>query len=211
MLMQQLLGPSELRSRRHRDELRLRRHHLCDGLVHVLQEAQIAVGENADGLAVADHRETRDPVLRHQPERLANALLRMEGDRIHDHTGLEALHQRHFARLAGRRQVPVDDTEPAVLGHADRGGVFRHGVHRCRHERKVQRDLAGQARAHVDVTGQDRRRPGRQQHVVEGQRFAKARRSFVRIVARVGHLVIDHRMRAAPRPKSRLPSAASAE
>ena len=49
--------------------------------------------------------------------------------------------------------------------------AFGHGVHRRRHQRDAELDLAGEPGAGVGLVGQHCRRGRHEQDVVEGQRF----------------------------------------
>ena len=62
--------------------------------------------------------------------------------------------------------------DPAVLGHRDRELGLGHGIHRRRQERNAELDLAGQARADVDLGRQDLGVRGLEQDVIEGQRLS---------------------------------------
>ena len=84
---------------------------------------------------------------------------------------------RRFANLNRRVLGPVAcrvvrlNAEPAVLGHRDRELGLGDGVHGRRDQGNAELDLAGQARAHVDLGRQHLGTGGLEQHVVEGQRF----------------------------------------
>ena len=80
----------------------------------------------------------------------------------------------------------MHDADAAVLRQADRRLVLGDGVHRRREQRDVQRDLAREARAHVDLLGEHFARTGHEQHVVEGQTVAQIEAVFTGIAARIG-------------------------
>ena len=124
------------------------RHQLADPLARVAGEAHVAVGEDADELAVAvlDHRDAGDAVVGHQRQRVGQRLVGVDGDRVDHHAGLEFLDLAHLGGLLVDRQVAVDDAEAAGLRHGDRERAFGHRVHRRRDQRDAQLDLAGDAR-----------------------------------------------------------------
>ena len=171
VLVQKLLGlfqRGRLRSRHQAG-----RHHRGDALLEVALEAHVAVGEDADGLAVMHDRQPRDVVLAHQLERARELLLGADRDRVDDHAALGLLDLQDLERLLLGRQVAVDDAQAALARHADRGRGFRHRVHRRRHERCGEHDRIGEPRAYVGVLRQHFAVGGNQHDVVESERFAE--------------------------------------
>ena len=63
-------------------------------------------------------------------------------DRVAQHARFVALDARHLGRLLLGREVLVDDADAAFLRDGDRQARLGHGVHRRRHERQVQADVA---------------------------------------------------------------------
>ncbi len=63
----------------------------------------------------------------------------------------------------------MQDADPAVAGHRDRHPRLGDGVHRARHERDAQRDLAGQPGGGVDLAGDDVGLARQEQDVVVGE------------------------------------------
>ena len=111
-------------------------------------------------------------MLLHQRQRIGQRRLRMDGEGIDDHPGLELLDPAHQPGLLVRVEIAVDDPDAAGLGHGDRHGGLGHGVHRRGDHRDVQEDVAGDSGADVDFGGQDVGKAGLQQHVVEGESLA---------------------------------------
>src|SRR6266480_2632227 len=81
----------------HRDEI-VFRHQLGDGLVRVVGEAHIAVGQDAAEPArlirigaALDDGDAGNLVVGHQAQRVGQGLVGMDRDRVHDHPGLELL------------------------------------------------------------------------------------------------------------------------
>ena len=95
----------------------------------------------------------------------------MDGDRVHHHAGLVALHEAHLLGLLVGLQIAVDDADAAVLRHGDGHPGLGHRVHRGGDDRQVEADRAGQLGRDIDVAGQNLRAARPQQHVVEGQAF----------------------------------------
>ncbi len=154
-LWRSCLGLLERGAHGDRDQVLLG-HQLADRLVEVLLEAQVAVGEDADQVAVVvGDRHARDLVARHDLERLADALLGPHGDRVDDHAGLAALHLVDLVACASMRQVLVDDADAALLRQGDGQAGLGDGVHRRRDDRDVERDPAAERGAQVDLVGMD--------------------------------------------------------
>jgi hypothetical protein len=113
----------ERRADRHREQ-RIARHDVGDRPIEVRFEAQIAIGQDADELAllaaIGGDRHARNPVLLHQVERFEDPVGRRERDRIDDHAALGPLHAIHFGGLFLDREVLVDDADAALLRHGDR-------------------------------------------------------------------------------------------
>ena len=71
------------------------------------------------------------------------------------------------------------DADAAVLRQADGGLVLGDRVHRGGDERDVERELAGERRAQIDVARKDVARAGHEEDVVERQPLADARLGHV--------------------------------
>ena len=112
----------------------LLRHQLRDLLVEILLEADVAAGENADGVVAFDDRKPRNLVTPHELERVVERLAGSNGHRVDDHTRLCALHFGDFERLKLGAHVLVEDADAAFASHGHRGAPLGHGVHRARHE-----------------------------------------------------------------------------
>ena len=158
----------------HRDEPVLG-HQLGDALARIGGEAHVAVGEDADQLALGaarpalDYGNAGDAVAAHDVEGIGEGLVGMDGDRVHHHAGFVFLDEAHLLGLRPRLEVAVDDAEAAVLGHGDGHRRLGDRVHGRGDDRQVQRDRAGQAGPDVDI-GRQHFRPSRpQEHVVEGE------------------------------------------
>ena len=107
VLPEDVLGLLERGAERRGDE-RGRLHHPLDRLVVVLDEAQVAVGEDADELpATVDDRDARDLVAGHQVEGGGHRGVGRQRDGVGDHPALRALHPVDLEHLVLDRQVAV--------------------------------------------------------------------------------------------------------
>ena len=105
LLMQETLGLVAIDAFLDGDELVLG-HQLGDRLARVGGEAHVAVGEDADQLAVAaavagglDHGNARNLVAGHELQSIGQRCRWVDGDRIDHHAGLELLHLSHLVGL----------------------------------------------------------------------------------------------------------------
>ena len=185
VLMQQALGLVLTDILAHGDET-LMGHQLRHLLRRIGGEAHVAVGQDADelaGLSVArafHHRDAGDAVLLHQRERVGERGVRCNGQRIDHHAGFELLDLAHLDGLLVRIHVAVDHPDAAGLRHGDRHARLGHGVHGRGHDRDIQGDVAGDARADVDFGRHHVRETRLQQNVVEGQRLTRGAVGLVR-------------------------------
>ena len=170
MLVQRAAGIGERDAFGHRD--RILGHHVPHAAIELRLEADVAAGEDADGLSVLHHGQTREAVRVHELERVAQRGLRLDRDRIDDHAALRLLDAPDLAGLLLDGQVLVQHTEAAVTRHDERGGGLGHRVHRGVHERHPQLDVAGQSTADIDLMGKNLAVPRLEEHVVERQGFA---------------------------------------
>ena len=155
-----------------RDESFLRRHDLFHRFVKPGLEAQIAARNDPDDLLAIDNRDPRKAPRAGQREHLADGHVRGYRDRIADHAALEFLHLRDLRRLFGQIHVLVDDADPAGLRERNRESRFGDRIHGRGDERDLQVDFARQAGPQFDLSRQDVRVIGREEDVVERQRFA---------------------------------------
>ena len=121
-------------------------HHLVNGNVEAGFKAQVAVGENADQLAIVRNGDSGNLVFAHDLKRIANLVGGMHGDRVDDHAAFRALHFVNFVGLLIDGEVAMDDANPALLRQRDRHMRLGHGVHRGAHDGNVQANLARKLR-----------------------------------------------------------------
>ena len=170
MLVQDLLGLLEGGADGNGDEVGLG-HHVADGDVGAGDEAQIAVGEDADELALLGDGDAGDLEAAHDFEGVGDGALGLDGDGVDDHAAFGALDLVDFAGLLLDGEVAVDDAEAALLGHGDGEAGLGDGVHGGGHEGDGEGDFLGQLGLGTGLGRDDVRVGGNQQHVVERERF----------------------------------------
>ena len=148
-------------------------HHFGDGDVGAGFEAEVAVGEDADQLAIAGDGDAGDLVAAHDFEGVGDELLGGHGDGIDDHAGLGALDLVDFAGLLLDGEVAMDDAEAALLGHGDGHARFGDGVHGGGEQRGGEGDALGEPGRGGDLGGRNFTPGGGQQDVVECQGFGQ--------------------------------------
>ena len=146
-------------------------HHVVDGEVGAGDEAQVAVGEDADELAVLGDGDAGDLVAAHDVEGVGDGLLGGDGDGVDDHAALGALDLVDLAGLLLDGEVAVDDAHAALLGHGDGEARLGDGVHGGGEQRGVQGDVAGELGLGADLGGDDIAVGGNEKNVVEGKSF----------------------------------------
>ncbi len=151
-------------------------HHLAYRAIQVRLEHQVAVRQYSDQIPGRVHdRHAADRELAHQNRGIAQPRIRTQGDRVHDHAALRALHPVHLGALRVDRHVLVDDPDPSVTRHGDRHPVFRHRVHGRRNERGSKMDATRKARPDRHVGGVNPRVVWHEEHIVEGQSLSNRR------------------------------------
>ena len=147
------------------------RHHVVDGLIVVGFEAEVAVGEDADELAVFGDGHAADLVALHERDRLAHAVVGREEERVGDDAVLAALDLVDLARLFLDGHVLMNDADAAFAGDRDGEFALRDGIHRRTHQRDIQADVVRQLCCEVHLGRQHVRCAGDQQYVVKRQPF----------------------------------------
>ena len=153
-----------------RDEVFLR-HHVFDGLIVVGLKAEIAVGEDADELAVAGDGHAADAVALHEGDRVAHEILRFEEEGIGDDAVFGALDLVHLLGLFLDAHVLMDDAEPPFARHGDGKAALRDGVHCRGDDGKIERKPLAQRGAEVYIVRQDVGRLRDEQNVVKCKSF----------------------------------------
>ena len=144
-------------------------HDRADQLRVILLETQIAIGEDASQARTARNRKTGDAVLGHDLKSLTKSDIRRNGNRVDNHAAFGALYAIDFFGLMIDFHVAMDDPDAALAGDGDGQMGLGDSIHRGGSQRNIQRELAGEASASVDIGGQDGRFAGYQQDVVKGE------------------------------------------
>ena len=153
------------------DQTLFRGHHVADLGVQAAFEAHVTGGDDADQVAVRQHRNAGDVVQAGQVEQVAHGGVGVDGDRVLDHASLELLDLADFAGLLFDGHVLVDDADAAFLGHGNGQARFGHGIHGSGNQRNVQLDAAGQTGLETDFIGQYLGIARYKEDIVEGQGF----------------------------------------
>jgi hypothetical protein len=119
----------------------------------VVDELQVAAGEDADDLAlgaevaraVLGDGEARDVVLAHELLGVADGVVGAERDGVGDDAVGGAFDLGDLAGLGLDGEVLVDDADAALLRERDGESGLGDGVHGRGDERDVERDGAGEA------------------------------------------------------------------
>ena len=146
-------------------------HDVADGDGGVADEAEVAVGEDADEFAAAGDGDAGDFVAAHDFEGVGDGAVGLDGDGVDDHAGFGALDLVDFAGLGVDGEVAVDDAEAALLGHGDGHAGLGDGVHGGGHEGGGEGDTAGEAGLRADLGGDYVGVGGNEEDVVKGQGF----------------------------------------
>ena len=172
MLVHQHPGIFATRTLANRDQFGTRRHDVLDGLIELLLEAQIAVGDDADDFAIGlHHRQPGNTVLLCQRQHVPHGHVLGNCDRILDDAALEPLDLGDLGGLRLRRHVLVHDADSTFLGNGDRQTGFGHSVHRCSQQRNVKGNATCQLGFEADFARQDGGMCRNQQHIIESQGF----------------------------------------
>ncbi len=144
--LEPFLGLVERRSRGRGDELFPRGHDLGDRFGKVALKAEVAIGHQAEQLAVeVHHRQTPDLVLGKEPLGVFQAGVGGQGDGVGYHARFASLDAMDHFRLDVDGEVFVDDPEPALPGHGNGHLGLGDGVHGCGEDGDVKGQAAGEA------------------------------------------------------------------
>ena len=140
---------------RYRDEV-LGGHYVPDEHGHVVLETHVAVGHYSDEMPFAvGHRNAADVVVVHEPERVADRLVLVDGHRVVDHAVFGALHLAHLCGLGLYAHVLMNNADSTFSRKSYGHRRFGHGVHRGGHDRDVEGDVPRKAAAQVYFSRQD--------------------------------------------------------
>ncbi|MNV13593.1 hypothetical protein D3C71_1042410 [compost metagenome] len=143
-----------------RDQTLFRRHHFTDSGFQTVLETHVTGGDNADQVAIVQHRNAGDVVHAGEFEQFAHGSVGVDGDRVLDHTGFVTLDLADFGSLLLDGHVLVDDADTTFLSHGDCQTGFSDGVHGSGNQWNIQLDATGKAgletdfvRKHLGITG----------------------------------------------------------
>jgi len=144
-------------------------HDVADFGHRVLDEAHVAVGDDADERAPLDHGQPGNTVFGHDHEGLFHGHLGRHGDRSDDHAGFGLLDLLHLDALPTDGHVLVDDAHSAASGQGYGHARLGDRVHGRADERNVKANFRGQPRGHIGLIGQDFGITRDEQDVVKGE------------------------------------------
>ena len=173
VLVKQHLGLLDGGAVGHGNEPLLGRHDQAYRQVVAGFKAQVTPRDDAHHLAAVAHRKARHAKLFAQSHHLAHCVLGGDDHRVAQHARLVALDLGHLGRLLLGTEVLVNYSNPALLGNGNRQARLGDRVHGGRHKWQIQCNIAGKAGGERCVLGQDLGVRWHQQHIVEGERFAK--------------------------------------
>ena len=146
-------------------------HHGVDGEIGAGDEAEVAVGEDADELLLLGDRDAGDLEAAHDFEGGGDGLVGGDGDGVNDHAAFGTLYLVDLARLLIDGEIAVNDAEASLLRHGDGEARLGDGVHGGRHERRIESDVLRQLRGGADLGGNDVGIGRDEEDIVEGQCF----------------------------------------
>ncbi len=151
-------------------------HQFGNRLRTVGRKTHISVGQNADQLVAGafNNRNTGNVVDVHQVQRIGERLIRVNGDRVDDHTGFKFLYAANLFGLLCDIEVLVNDPHTTMLRHNNRHRAFGHCVHCGRQKRNAQVDIFGNAGVGLHLCRQHFAGGGFDQNVIKRQGFCNA-------------------------------------
>ena len=148
------------------------RHDGADRDVQVVEEADVAVRDDAHEVALAvGDGDAADVVLLHQAERVAHGLVLVDGDRVADHPVLGTLDLADLGRLGGDAHIFMNHADASFPCQGDGHRRFGNGVHGSGHDRNVQGNVAGETGLQGDFPRQDFRVRRNEEYIVKSQAF----------------------------------------
>ena len=125
------------------DEALFRRHHFTDGDFKTVLETHVTGSDDADQVAIVQHRDAGDVVHASEFEQVTHSGVSFDGDRIFHHAGFVTLDLAHFGSLLLDGHVLVDDADAAFLSHGNGQTGFGDGVHGSGNQGNIQLDATG--------------------------------------------------------------------
>ena len=157
----------------HGNQFFTRRHNRANGQIQARFKTQIAVGNNADYLAVFHHRQARHLAfaLLALCQQFADQFIGRHGNRVFHHAAFVAFHLANRQRLLLGRHVFMNDADAAFLRHRNRQTRFGNRIHCGGKDGQIERDFFCEWRFERDIAGKNLRMSRDEQNIVEGVGF----------------------------------------
>ena len=146
-------------------------HDRADRDVVVLEELQVAAGQDADQLLALDDGDAGDVLLLHELRARLTGSVGRERDRVEDHAVLGPFDLGDLPPLGLDGEVLVDDADAAFLGQGNGQGGLRDRIHGRRDDRDIDRDIAGQVGARIRLAGHEIALARDEQDIIKGNPF----------------------------------------
>ena len=140
---------------RHGDQPVFRRHDTAYRQIRIGFKTPVTAGDNSDQVIAIDDRYAGYIIGAGQLDDLANTGRGRDRYRVLDDAAFKFLHPLDFGRLLFRRQIFMNDADPALLGQGNGQPGLGDRVHGSRQQRNLQLDLPGQLADQADITRQD--------------------------------------------------------
>ncbi len=161
-------GLGLFRRRSHRKRLDGGAHDVANRQALARGVTDIAPRAHSDGPALrVDNGKTGDAGVPHEFAQFLERVCRRNRERRSNYGVLELFHPPNLGRLLFGREVLVQNPHASEQRHRDGHATFRHGVHRRRENRRIQRE-GPETRSHADLGRKDLRIARLKQDVVEG-------------------------------------------
>ncbi|BBG30506.1 cation/multidrug efflux pump [Zymobacter palmae] len=171
VFLQLLFDLFQRRAFRYGDQFFTRGHNISNASAQVTLEAHVAASHDTGQLAIVQNGEAGETRLSGQLGQFTQRHRRCHSDGLFDDDRFEFLDLANFMGLLFDGHVLVDDADTTFLRHADGQARFGNGIHRGRQQRNVDRQLARQASAELNILRQYIGIAGDKKNVVKGKRF----------------------------------------
>ena len=105
-------------------------HDLCNRHLRVSLETEVTVCDNThEETVIIHHRNTSDMMLSHHSEHLTHSCIRMNCNRIVNHSVLSPLDTSHLIHLLFYGHILMNDTDTAGTRHGNSEFSLSHSVH----------------------------------------------------------------------------------
>ena len=149
----------------------LLRHHVGDGLVVIAFKAKVAVGENADELALFGNGHAADTVFFHKFQSVLHEVVGFQEERVGNDAVFAAFYSVYVRSLFFDGHILVNDTEPPFPRHGNRHTAFGNRIHRRADQGQVELNLIAEFGPQIHVARQHVGCLRDQKYVVKRQAF----------------------------------------